>query len=220
MFLFTTWALRLFGMSGILGSLLFMLGDLSYNHIPGSKDSPAMKMTKLSPSRLLNAGTLGMVGCWFYALASFHLFLAFRPAGDWFAFILFLAFAISMINYGIGHTAYFAIATGARVAARLGSDVELGGKEGDTFFKRVTFIIYIPVAIFSVMMLYALVTGRSLYPVWMVVFMPIIIYLLRTPLTRVLKGRLKELVNDSYDNFVLFIFFVLSTVVLWNGLIA
>jgi hypothetical protein len=171
-------------------------------------------------SRLLNAGTLGLIGCWFYTLASLHLYIAFRPAGDLFAFIFFLAFAAAMICYGISHTAYFAIATGAQVAARLNSDAESGGKLGNTFFQRLVYITYIPVAISSLMMLYGIVARRSMYPSWMVVFLPIVIYLLKTPVTRILKGHLQEIINDSYDNFVLFVFYVLSTVVLWNGLVS
>jgi hypothetical protein len=220
MFIFTTWALRLFGLSGILGSILFILGDLSYNHIPGSREIPAVKMSQLPAARLVNAGTLGMVGCWLYVLASLHLFLAFQPAGATFAFSLCLAFAAAMICYGIGHTAYFAIAAGARVAAQLGSEAEAGGKLGQLLFQRVTTITYIPVAIFSGMMLYGILTGRSLYPRWMVIFIPIIIYLLKAPVVWLLRGRLKELVNDSYDNIVLLVFFVLSTAVLWNGVIS
>jgi hypothetical protein len=40
--------------------------------------------------------------------------------------------------------------------------------------------------------------------------------LLKIPVTRILKGRLKEIINDAYDNFVLFIFYIISTAVLWN----
>jgi hypothetical protein len=218
--IFTTWAWRLFGLSGIIGSILFIFGDLLYNHVPGSKNSPVVKMSTLPESRLLNAGTLGLVGCWFYTLASLHLYIAFRPAGDIFAFIFWLAFAATMICYGISHTAYFAIAVGAQVAARLGSDVEAGGKLGNALFKRAVVITYIPVAISSLMMIYGIVTGKSMYPRWMVVFLPIIIYLLKTPVTRILKGRLQEIVNDSYDNIVLFVFYLLSTVILWNGLVS
>ena len=220
MTIFTSWALRLFGISGILGSILFIFGDLSYNHVPGSKNSPAMKMSQMPESRLLSAGTLGLVGCWFYSLASLHLYMAFRPAGDIFAFIFWLAFAATMICYGISHTAYFAIAAGARVAAKLGSEAESGGKLGNAFFQRLVYITYIPVAISSLMMLYGIGAGRSLYPRWMVVFLPIVIYLLKTPVTRILKGRLQEIINDSYDNIVLFVFYVLSTLVLWNGLVS
>jgi hypothetical protein len=154
MIIFTNWALRLFGISGVIGSILFILGDLLYNHVPGSTDSFIVKMSKHPEARLLNAGTLGMIGCWFYTLASLHVYLALRPMGELFAFILLLAFAATMIGYGIGHTAYFAIAAGAQVAVKQGSDAESGGKLGNAFFQRMVKITYIPVIIFSLIMIY------------------------------------------------------------------
>ncbi len=219
MFIFTTWALRLSGLSGIIGSLLFICGDLLYNHVPGSSASPAVKMGKLPASRLILAGTLGLFGCWFYTLAAWHLYMAFWPAGEIFALILLLAFGAVMICYGISHTAYFSIAAGARVAADNGTDMEKGGHLGNAFFQRLVAITYVPVVISSLMMLYGIVTGRSLYPRWMFVFMPVIIYMLKTLVVRILKGRLRELVNDSYDNIVLFMFYLVSTLVLWNGMV-
>jgi len=215
--LFTPLALRLFGISGIIGAILFMWGDLSYNHIPSFKDSPAYRMSALSEKILLNAGMLGLLGCWFYSLASLHIFLAFQPAGDIFAFVLALAFGAAMICYGIGHTAYFSIATGAQTAVKLGSDADDGGKLGTTFFKRIVHITYIPVTLFTVMMIYAILTGRSLYPLWMLVFLPTILYLLKKPVLGFLQGHLKEILADIYDNLILFVFFIISTLVLWNG---
>jgi len=53
----------------------------------------------------------------------------------------------------------------------------------------------------------------------MVIFLPIVIYLLKTPVMRILRGRVKELINDSYDIFFIFIFFILPTVVLWNEIV-
>ena len=217
MSIFTIWALRWSGISGVLGSILFITGDLLYNHIPGSNQSPAEKMSRMPASRLLYAGTLGLVGCWLYTLASAHIYFAFRPAGTTFAFVVFVLFAAIMICYGITHTAYFAIASGAQAAVQLGGVAESGGKLGNAFYQRLVTITYIPVAIASLMMLYGIVSGRSLYPRWMAVFLPVVIYLLKVPVIRLLKGHLREIINDSYDNFVLFVFFVISTMVLWNG---
>ncbi|MBN2388126.1 MAG: hypothetical protein JXB85_14005 [Anaerolineales bacterium] len=216
---FTPWALRLLGISGILGSILFILGDLLYNHVPGSIDSPAVKMSTMPESRLLSAGTLGLIGCWLYTLASLHLFIAFQPAGVIFAILSWLAFAATLISYGISHTAYFAIAAGAQVATQLGSGPLSGGKLGNALFQRLVYITYLPAAVFSLMMIYGIVSGRSMYPRWMVAFLPTVLYLLKTPVTRILKGHLQEIIHDSYDNIVLFVFFVLSTIVLWNGLV-
>lgn len=214
------WALRGFGIAGILGSVLFMLGDLSYNHIPGSNESPTVKMSTQAESRLLTAGTLGLVGTWLYVLASLHVYLAFLPVGQIFAFLLLLSFAATMICYGVAHTAYFAIAAGASTAVKLGSDAETGGKLGNAFFKRLVTITYIPVVIFHGMMIFGILGGRSFYPLWMAACLPLIFFLLRVPVLWLLRGRLRELVNDCYDNLILFVFFALSTVVLWNHLAA
>ncbi|MGD0878619.1 MAG: DUF6796 family protein [Anaerolineales bacterium] len=219
MFNFSIWSLRLFGISGIIGSILFICGDLLYNHIPGSKASPAVKMSALPESRLLNAGTFGMIGCWFYTLAALHVYVAFLPAGNIFASLVFLAFAAVMISFGIAHTAYFSIASGAKAAAALAADGEKGGKLGNGFFQRVTYITYVPTAIATLLMAAGILMGRSMYPRWMVIFLPVVIYLLKIPVLYVLKGRTRELVNDSYDNLSLFVFFALSTILLWNGIV-
>jgi hypothetical protein len=208
--------LRWFGISGVFGSILFIAGDLLYNHVPGSSKSPTEKMSALPESRLLNAGTLGLIGCWFYTLASGQIYIAFKPVGTTFATNVFLAFAAVMICYGITHTAFFAIASGAQIAARLGSDVESGGRLGNVFYQRLVNITYIPVAIASLMMLYGILSGQSLYPRWMAIFLPVITYLLKTPILRLLRGHLREIVNDSYDNMILLIFYVVSAAVLWN----
>jgi hypothetical protein len=49
--------------------------------------------------------------------------------------------------------------------------------------------------------------------------LPVVIYLLKIPVLFVLKGRARELVNDSYDNLSLFVFFALSTILLWHGIV-
>jgi hypothetical protein len=208
------WVMRLLGLSGILGAVLFITGDLLYNHIPGSKQSPAEKMSTQPDARLLNAGILGLIGCWFYTLASGIFYFAFQPLGSTFAWIVFFSFGAVMICYGISHTAYFAIASGAKVAVQLGSNAETGGKLGNAFFQRLVYITYIPVVISSLMMAYGILSGRSLYPRWMALFLPVVIYLLKTPVLRLLRGRARELVNDSYDNFSLFVFYVICAVVL------
>jgi hypothetical protein len=59
-----------------------------------------------------------------------------------------------------------------------------------------------------------------MYSRWMVIFLPIVIYLLKTPVTRIFRGRIKELVNDSYDNITLFVFYALSTILLWNRIVS
>ena len=208
--------LRISGIAGILGALLTASGDLLYHHIPGSARSIAGRMSALPLGRLVNAGMLGLLGAWFYFLALFHIYYAFLPVGATFALILSLIFALVMIAYGVDHASYFAIGSSAHVAAQHDLDVDAAGQTGAALFSRLVAITYIPVALASLLMLYGILSGRSTYPRWVVIFLPVIPYLLRVPILKILPGRARELIRDSYDNFVLLVFFIVSTLVLWK----
>ena len=215
MFILTTWALRCFGLSGIVGAVIFICGDLLYNHIPGSTQTLYEKMSSLPQKRLVTAGVLGLIGSWFYLFGSLHIFYAFLLVGENFALATAIVFALIAIAYGVAHSSYYAIASTTKVARENQLDIEAAGKIGEALFSKLVLITYIPVVIVSLLMIYGVLSGRSMYPIWMVVFLPIIPYLLRVPLLEILRGRVHELVRDSYDNFVLLVYFLMSTIVLW-----
>jgi hypothetical protein len=208
--------IRLCGIAGILGALVTGIGDLLYNHIPGSTQTLFEKMSSLPQTRLVTAGMFGLIGSWLYLLSTFQIFYAFLSAGAGFAFAVSLSFALVAVAYGVGHASYYAIGSTAKVARENGLDVESAGKMGEALFSRVVLVTYFPVAVSMLMMLYGILSGRSAYPLWMVIFLPIVPYLLRVPVLKLLRGRARELIRDSYDNFVLLVFFLMSTIVLWN----
>jgi hypothetical protein len=207
--------LRLCGIAGILGALATGIGDLLYNHIPGSTQTLFEKMSGLPQMRLVMAGVLGLIGSWLYFFGAFHLYYAFLPVGDNFGLAVGLSFALVAIAYGVDHASYYAIGSTARVARENQLDVQAAGKLGEGLFSKLVLITYVPVAVVSLLTMYGVLSGRSAYPIWMAVFLPIVPYLLRVPILKILRGRVHELVRDSYDNFVLLVFFVMSTIVLW-----
>ena len=208
--------IRLCGISGILGAFITGIGDLLYHHIPNSKQTLAERMSSLPQTRLVTAGTLGLIGSWLYLMSAFHIYYAFLSVGVGFAFTVSFSFALVAVAYGVGHASYYAIGSSAKVARENNLDVESAGKIGEALFSRIVLITYFPVVIAMLLMLYGIISGRSAYPLWMAIFLPIIPYLLRTPVLKILHGRAHELVRDSYDNFVLLLFFLVSTVVLWG----
>ncbi|HLP82412.1 MAG TPA: DUF6796 family protein [Nitrosomonas sp.] len=207
--------IRLCGIAGILGALITGIGDLLYHHIPNSKQTLAERMSSLPQERLVKAGALGLIGSWFYCLSVFHLYYAFLPAGLDLTLAISFSFVMVAIAYGVGHASYYAIGSTAKVARENNLDIEVAGKMGEALFSRIVMITYIPVAIASLLMLYCVLSGKSAYPRWMIVFLPIVPYLLRTLILKILRGRLQELVRDSYDNLVFLLFFLVSTAVLW-----
>lgn len=213
----TTTIIRLCGIMGILGALTTGLGDLLYNHIPGSKQTLYEKMSTFPMKRLVTAGILGLIGSWLYLFSIFHLYYAFLPLGDLFALIISISFALVAVAYGVAHASYFAIGSAVKIARENQLDVESAGRLGETLFSKIVLITYIPVAVFSLPAIYAVIMGRSAYPVWMVVFQPIVPYLLRGVVLKILPGRAHEIIRDSYDNFVLLLYFLVSTIVLWGS---
>jgi hypothetical protein len=207
---------RLCGIAGFLGALVTGLGDLLYNHIPGSTQTLYEKISSLSQKRLVTAGVLGLIGSWFYLFSAVHIFYAFLLVEENFALATAISFALVAIAYGVSHTSYYAIGSTAKVARENHLDIESAGKIGEALFSKLVLITYIPVVTVSLLMIYGVLSGRSMYPTWMIVFLPIVPYLLRVPLLKILRGRLHELVRDSYDNFVLLVYFLMSTIVLWN----
>jgi len=172
-------------------------------------------MTRLPQTRLVTAGILGLIGSWLYLLSAFQIYYAFLPVGAGFAFAASFSLAMVAIAYGTGHAAYYAIVSSAKVAKGNNLDIKSAGKMGAALFSRIVLITYIPVAVSMLLMLYGILSGRSTYPRWMVIFLPNMPYLLRMPIQKILRGRAHELIRASYDNFVLLVFFVLSTIVLW-----
>jgi len=209
--------IRLCGIAGILGAIATGLGDLLYHHTPGSTQTLYEKMSSLPQKRLVTAGVLGLIGSWLYFFSAFHLYYAFLPVGDNFALAVALFFAMVAISYGVAHASFYAIGSTAKFARDNQLDVGSAGKLGEALFSRVVQIAYIPVGVVSLLMFYGVLSGRSAYPVWMAVFLPIVPYLLRVLVLKLLRGRVHELIRDSYDNFVLLMFFLVSTIVLWIG---
>jgi len=208
--------IRLCGIVGILGALATGFGDLLYNHIPGSKQTLYEKMSSFPQKRLVTAGILGLIGSWLYLFSVFHLYYAFLSVGNLFALAVSISFALVAIAYGVAHASYYAIGSATKIARDNQLDVESAGKLGEALFSKIVLITYIPVLAVSLLMIYGVISGSSAYPIWMVVFLPIIPYLLRPVVLKILRGRLHELVRDSYDNFVLLVYFLVSTFVLWG----
>ena len=207
---------RLCGIAGILGALITGAGDLLYNHIPGSTQTIYEKMSSLSQRRLVSAGALGLIGSWLYLIGALHLYFVFQSAGEDLTLSIAITFAWVAIAYGIAHASYFAIGSNAKLARENGLDIVQAGKAGEALFTKIVMITYIPVAIASFFMVYGVVTAHSAYPIWMVIFLPIVPYLLRPVVLKIIRGRVHEIIRDSFDNFVLFVFFLISTIVVWN----
>lgn len=209
------WQLRLSGICGVAGALLLACGDVLYQHVPGSSAGVPRRMSMLSDRRLRVAAAMGLPATYLYLIGSWHVQIVLRPAGQLFGTIGWALFAAVMAGYGVAHTAYYSIATGARVAARSNRDPDDGANEGQRLFGLITRLVLLPAGIHTLMMGLAVLTGRTLYPMWMIVLLPGVLYGAKYLVRGLLRGRIGELVRDGFDNWVLFLYFAVSTMVVW-----
>ncbi len=204
------------GLSGILGSLVLFAGDMLF-YYNGEKTDFVANMAAVSPERIIASGICALVGAWLYTLGSGQVYYAFQPARRWIRLTVFLAFAAVMIAYGVIHGAYVAIAVAARNAAQAGLPPEAMTDLATAVNNALRNITYLPFGIFTVLSIPAVWTGETRYPRWVLLFSPIVLFLLGDPVTGSLEGKLQTIIGGGYLNLILLVFFSSSTVALWPG---
>ncbi len=202
-----------YGLAGVAGALVLFAGDMLFYYQPGSDDFLA-NMAAAAPGRVVASGLCALLAAWLYALGSGQVYLALAPAAAWLRALVFGSFAAVMIAYGVIHGAYVAIVVAARNAAAAGQNpaaaVELAWRANEAM-RDVTMI---PFAVFTVFFTWAVLTGRSLYPRWVLVFSPVVLYLLKGPLVSRLSGGWLVVLGGGYLNLLLLVFFAVSTTAL------
>jgi hypothetical protein len=209
--------LRWMGLAGTLGALLLFSGDLLYLYTPNAEQSSITTLGTVAAWRLVVSGALALIACWLYLFGSGQLYYALQPAGPRVAAVAFLSFAAIMTAYGVSHAAYFAIAAAAQTARQLGANADAAAGLPLGYYNLLLQITYVPVAIATVFMIYAILFRPTRYPRWMILFIPTFLYLVQEPIVAALSGVAKVVVRAGYDNLIVLLFYAVSTVVLWNG---
>ena len=201
------------GLSGILGSVILFIGDmlLYYN---GSNTSLVANMAKVSNERIVISGLCALLSAWLYTFASGQLYYAFQPAKKMMQLTAVFSFMAIMIAYGVVHAAYIAIATSAKNAAQQGLALESFTDLAFAANNALRLMAYIPFAIFTLVFIYAVWNKSTHYPRWMLLFCPIIPFLLNDFIISDLDGKIYTIIAGGYLNLILLLFFSASTIAL------
>ncbi len=202
-----------FGLSGILGSLVLFAGDMLFYYNGESTDLIA-NMAGSSSGRIVISGVCALIAAWLYTLASGQIYYAFQPAQKWIRLTAFLSFTAIMIAYGVVHGAYIAIAVSAKTAVGLGLAPDSLAGLAITANNALRSVAYVPFGIFSIVFLVAVWARKTLYPRWFVLFCPAFPFMVSGRIVENLEGRLKTIVGGGYLNLLLLAFFLASTLVL------
>jgi hypothetical protein len=212
------------GAAGMLGALVFLAGDgLLYFTTSGERDIPTI-MGQVPLTRLYVGGALGLVGSWLYTLGAWQVYLAVEQAGLWSARSIFAALAAMMIGTGAFHVAHTGLGLVARTARTANADeitIQLALDQSWGYIALLVEVLTVPTIIFAVLFIVAVWRGRTRYPRWFVLVTPSFVPFLYPAVDRLANATLPSvpylLVSGSFYDVGFFLFYTVSTVVLWRG---
>jgi hypothetical protein len=211
----TPFWLRVFSIMGILGGLSLFTGDmlLYYN---GNNENLLENMAQVSDQRIILSGITALLSTWLYLFGIFPVYYAFAKTSGRVKNTVLLTFAGILIAYGVVHGAFIAIATDAKLAYRHGLDLNdsigLARRTND----MLRLFIYPLFAVLSFMFFYNVLKNKTLYPKWILVFFPLLPFLLQDFIVKNLSGKYLVIINGGFYNLILIVFFTASALALWN----
>jgi hypothetical protein len=207
--------LRFFGLAGIVGGLLLFSGDMLF-YFDSAGTNLKLNMANASDFRILINGVVALFSTWFYLLGVGQVYYAFGPATQTARNIVVFSFAAILVSYGIVHSAYIAIATTAKLALQNQLDIETATALASNTNQLIRLLIYPIFALLSFVFIWQVWKKRTFYPRWMILFFPLVPFLLKGLICNVLSGSIWIIVSGGYLNLILVLFFTASTIALWN----
>ena len=206
---------RVLGIFGILGGITLLTGDMLFYYDP-TNTNLFENMGNASDSRIIYSTVTALLASWFYILGVIHVYQAFKPTKPLIKNTVLICFAAITISYGVVHGAFVAIATSSKLAIEnnldLNDSVALANEANNTL----RLIVYPIFGLLSILFITQVWKRKTLYPRWIILFFPLIPFLIQDFICNNLTGNIWIIVCGGYLNHILIIFFTASTIALWN----
>ena len=206
---------RVLGIFGILGGITLLTGDMLFYYDP-TNTNLFENMGNASDSRIIYSAVTALLASWFYILGVIHVYQAFKPTKPLIKNTVLICFAAITISYGVVHGAFVAIATSSKLAIEnnldLNDSVALANEANNTL----RLIVYPIFGLLSILFITQVWKKNTLYPRWIILFFPLIPFLIQDFICKNLSGNIWIIVCGGYLNHILIIFFTASTIALWN----
>jgi len=199
------------GILGALGGLVLFAGDMLYYYHPHNTDI-LVNMGNASGTRLLLSAVTALLATWLYLAGTVQIYYAFGKSPGIVRNIIVICFAAIFTAYGIIHGAYLAIATSAKLAVANNLDPATATHLAIYINNVLRMFVYPVFAVLSLLFIYYVWKGKSLYPSWMILFFPLLPFLLREIIVSNTGGKYKIIIGGGYYNLILVIFFIASTI--------
>lgn len=207
--------LRLFGICGIMGGLILFSGDMLFYYDPLNTNLYE-NMGNASDSRIIISTITALIASWLYVLGSIHVYQAFKQTKPIIKNLVLFCFAAISIAYGVVHGAFVAIATSSKLAVE--NDLNLNqatllAVEANSILRSIVYPIF---GLLSFLFITQVWKRKTLYPRWILLFFPLIPFLLENVICKNLSGSISIIICGGYLNHILIIFFTASSIALWN----
>ena len=206
---------RLFGICGIMGGLTLFSGDMLFYYDPLNTNLYE-NMGNASDSRIIISTITALIASWLYVLGSIHVYQAFKQTKPIIKNLVLFCFAAISIAYGVVHGAFVAIATSSKLAVE--NDLNLNqatllAVEANSILRSIVYPIF---GLLSFLFITQVWKRKTLYPRWILLFFPLIPFLLEDVICKNLSGSISIIICGGYLNHILIIFFTASSIALWN----
>ncbi len=198
------------GLLGVLGGMVLFAGDMLFYFLPGSTDI-SLNMAQAAGWRIRLSAVTALFATFLYILGIGQIYYAFEkttPAARTATVLLFLYI---FIGYGIVHAQYTAIAISARIAQSNGLDLPATVAFARSINDTLRQLIYPAFAALSVLFIWQVWKRKTRYPRWMVLFYPLLPFIIQFPLCPALSGQAYLIICGGYLNLILILFFAASS---------
>jgi len=207
--------IRVLGVFGILGGLILLAGDMLLYYDPVNM-SLKQNMGNASDFRIIASGVCALFAAWFYMLGLGQVYYAFKTTKPIFRNGTLISFGSILISYGIVHGAFLAIATTAKLATEHSLDINEAVLLSEKTNEILRLFVYPLFGILSILFISQVWKRKTLYPRWIILFFPLIPFLIEDLVTKYLQSDIWIIIKGGYLNIILVIFFTASTIALWN----
>ena len=207
--------IRVLGVFGILGGLILLAGDMLLYYDPVNM-SLKQNMGNASDFRIIASGVCALFAAWFYMLGLGQVYFAFKTTKPIFRNGTLISFGSILISYGIVHGAFLAIATSAKLATEHSLDINEAVLLSEKTNEILRLFVYPLFGILSILFISQVWKRKTLYPRWIILFFPLIPFLIEDLVTKYLQKDIWIIIKGGYLNIILVIFFTASTIALWN----
>lgn len=229
--------LRLAGIAGVVGAILWTLGDAL---IIGARANPAdypllfqayadrieadmaVMMVSSSEARLASGALVADIGIVFYLAGSWHLFRGLAPAGRLWAWPIFILLVCGNAWSPLGHAGFYYVAMAYKTVLAMPPGAHGALLDLAADFHRVLVIAWLlPAVTLGVALLglgLAIALGRTAWPRWFAALAnPVSLVAIGMGIAFVSPEPVSTWLDGAAFNLGWLVVYIVSTALLWNG---